>query len=395
MKSIYINFKFVILAVLSGIMMLFAFYPSYFEQVPWIARYDMAVNVLILFGIVLYYAGYGRINRILLLVCLFTAVPLISTVVNHVDVKTSLWGRGILLIAMCGGIQWGYHHSEKTFLKTLYFLYYSLLVINLATIYLFPDGMYENQNGVREYNFFLGNYNNFIIYFYMASLPGYLYLKKYKGRLTLGYFLLWAVMAAAFARLRSVTSITGMILLALYGLCLNRRFTRWVLNIKTYMAVNLIFFLTAVWNPSDNLFLRLITWIVGRDMTFSGRTIIWKSVKPYVQEHWLLGNGLETQEVMFEKLTPIHAVQSHNLYLEILYKNGLIGFAVIAVLLFLMLYKLKRIEDQNTRFFIEAYLGVFMLMSQFEAYSIKFVFFMIVFLYFYSSRNQQKTGRTT
>ena len=229
----------------------------------------------------------------------------------------------------------------------------------------------------------------------MASLPGYLYLKKYKGRLTLGYFLLWAVMATAFARLRSVTSITGMILLALYGLYFNRRFTRWVLNIKTYMAVNLLFFLTAVWNPSDNLFLRLITWIVGRDMTFSGRTIIWESVKPYVQEHWLLGNGLETQEVMFEKLTPIHAVHAHNLYLDILYKNGLVGFAVIAVLLFLMLYKLKRMEDQNTRFLIEAYLGVFMLMSQFEAYSIKFVFFMIVFLYFYSSRNQQKTGRTT
>jgi len=394
MKSIWIKNHSIKNFFLLGIIFVFAFYPAYFDKVPLLSKYDILINLLIICGIFFYYLSYRRIPKSFLIVILYTIAQFGSTVWNHVDIKTSLWGKGILLIAMCGGIQWGYYYNEKLFLKTIYSVFYILLAVNLATLFLYPNGMYVNDMGLQEYNFFLGNYNVFVIYFFMSALSGYLYVKKYKGRITGDYIFLWLIILITFYKKRSATSMVGVLLLLIYGVLFNRKGTRLLFNIKTYSVFNLFFFFFIVWNSADNWIVKGITGLLNRNMTFSGRTVIWDKIKPLVKQKWLLGNGLETEEVILEKLKPVQAVHAHNLYLDILYKNGLIGFILIAILFFLLTVYKKKLKDQHVRYFLEAFLGIFMLMCQFEAYSIKFVFFMLIFLSMYAYENQEiNTGQ--
>lgn len=393
MKSIMFNFCHVMVALLLAILFLFSFYPPYFEFIPLVSKYDILINVLIICGIFFYFMRHHKIRPVILIVCLFTIIQVISTAVNQVDIKTSIWGRGILLLSMCGGIQWGYNYNEKMFLKVVFYLFFGLLIINLTTLFLFPSGMFENLNGIKEYNFFLGNYNNFILYFFMAAITGFLYIKKYTSKITISYIILFCVMFLTLYKARSATSIVGISLLLIYGMLLNNKYTHYILNIKLYTILNTLIFYSVVWNSTENWILQAITGLLKRDVTFSGRAEIWRAIKPFVFQHWLIGNGLETQDVIFAKLSPVQAVQAHNLYLDILYKNGVLGFICIAFIFILLLYRLKKMEDQNVRYYLEAFLGIFMLMCQFEAYSIKFVFFMLIFIYIYASENQKTNNR--
>ena len=172
-----------------------------------------------------------------------------------------------------------------------------------------------------------------------------------------------------------------------YILFLNYKWTRGVLNLITYTIVNSVFFVLFVWNTSKGALLSSLTGLINKDITFTGRTSIWEGVKPYICQHWLLGNGLEQGKVMAEKIGMIQAVNAHNLYLDLVYKTGLSGFLLIAFLFVLTCSKIRKIEDPKIRYFLEAFIGIFMFMSQFEAYSIKFIFFMLVFLYMYGCKN--------
>ena len=95
---------------------------------------------------------------------------------------------------------------------------------------------------------------------------------------------------------------------------------------------------------------------------------------------------------MAEKVGMIQAVNAHNFYLDTIYKTGLLGLLLLAISFLYSLYWLKKIENQKLRYFLEAFLGIFMFMSQFEAYNIKFIFFMLTFItmYGYSRKNNPK-----
>ena len=138
--------------------------------------------------------------------------------------------------------------------------------------------------------------------------------------------------------------------------------------------------------------------LLGKDITFTGRTKIWQNAKVHIMNHLLLGNGLESAEVLSEKLNLYDKMSfvAHNLVIDVLYKSGLGGFIVFSMLFLLLLQKVKRLNDTKIRYFLEAFLGIFLLMSQFEAYNIKPIFIILTILYFYTSNNQiTRTGKIT
>lgn len=390
MKSVRINTLFLRNILLIGIIFLFAFYPGYFEHNPIISKFDFVINLFIVVGVFFYFIYYKKIQPLILFICFFVIYQLFSTIWNHADLKIALWGQGVLFIAMCGSIQWGMNFNEKLFIKTIYYLFSSLLLINFFSLLLWPEGLYIDQRGIQDTNYLLGNYNGFIIYMFSAILSGYLYLRKYPKRITVGYICLWGISFVSLFLKRSLTSLVGLSLLLIYMIFFNYQWTRWFLNIKSYVIGNLLFFYFFVWNTANNKILEFVTIVLDKDITFTGRTFIWSNAKSYIAENWLLGNGIEKSEVIAEKIGIIDAVNIHNLYLDILYDSGLIGFCFIAIFFIILLRGLKQLKDNKVRYFVEALLGILMLMCQFEAYNIKFIFFIIVFLNLYACRKENK-----
>lgn len=92
------------------------------------------------------------------------------------------------------------------------------------------------------------------------------------------------------------------------------------------------------------------TAIFGRDVTFTGRTLIWAAVIPFIQARPLLGYGwsavwgdddvvgpLVRQAVQFDEAT--HA---HDSYLDIALQVGFVGLALVLVLLIIALRRAYR-----------------------------------------------------
>ena len=105
-------------------------------------------------------------------------------------------------------------------------------------------------------------------------------------------------------------------------------------------------------------------------------------------------NGLEKAETITNKLGFIQATSAHNLMLDLLYKTGFLGFIILSIPFFIFLNNLKKINNIKIRYFLEAFCGILLLMSQFEAYNLKFILFIFTILYMYTCENRKsKAGK--
>lgn len=393
MKSIPIDKKNTITVILWSGIILLAFYPPYFEFLPVVSKLDVLINMLITVGVVFYITHYKKTNIGLLSCAFFIFLQCLSTFWNQAYISNALWGRGVLLFVLCGGIQWAYSSNERLFLKTSYILFYFLVVVNFFTILIFPGGMIEDQRGIKGTNFFLGNYNQFIIYISIPLITGYLYLKNFGKKYSkLWYVMLWMISFMTYSIATSTNSLIGLSLLAVYMLCLNHTWTKVFLNLKVYIFCNILFFIFFVWNTSESNVLLNFVSMLGKDITFTGRTEIWNQVLKLMSGHWILGYGIESGPVMAEKVGMLQAVNAHNLYLDILYKTGLLGISAMMLSFLYMIYCIHKIQDSKIKNFVEAFIGILMLLCQFEAYNIKFIFFVMILFTVYANKHAKQGG---
>lgn len=373
---------------LVGAIFLLVFWPEYFNYVPIISEYDVVVKILLVSGTaLLYYVHKKKTPIITFYIVIFTIVQLMVTLFNHSYIQKALWGDGLLLLSMCGCIQWGYEYNETGFIKTLYYLFYILLLINFVTLLIFPEGMYADARGTMDTNFFLGNYNSFILYMLFAIVFGYL-LHKDGTKWRPGYLFLWMLSFMTLSIKRSATSIIVLLLFGIYTFFLNYKWTRLFLNIKTYFLMNGVIFVSVVWNTNTSFLLEKITKLLNKDITFTGRTYIWSTAIQYIKKKWIWGYGCQSDAATRMTFNNVQAVHCHNLYLNILYQNGIIGLFIIFLILIIVLNRLKYLNNSKVRYFLEAYIGIFMLRRQFEAENIKVEFFMFIFIFLYCCKNK-------
>lgn len=80
--------------------------------------------------------------------------------------------------------------------------------------------------------------------------------------------------------------------------------------------------------------------------------------------------------------------------LDLLYKTGFLGFIILSIPFFIFLNNLKKINNIKIRYSLEAFCGILLLMSQFEAYNLKFILFIFTILYMYTCENRKsKAGK--
>jgi O-antigen ligase len=84
--------------------------------------------------------------------------------------------------------------------------------------------------------------------------------------------------------------------------------------------------------------------------TFSGRTILWSAVMPAIRQKPLLGHGYMASEFLMFQVNAVGwlAPQLHNGFLEALYNNGVLGFAVvlaICIVIPINLYRVLRLAS--------------------------------------------------
>lgn len=141
---------------------------------------------------------------------------------------------------------------------------------------------------------------------------------------------------------RSTTSLLAILLLAAWqGLVLfNRHFAspRVGSVFMGLVALSLLIFLGITF-LGDKVLLNMITEMLGKDPSFTGRTDLWKYIFREVKNHWFMGCGFggfwlpdhSALQIIYEDFVWLPN-QSHNGYLDILNELGVVGLFMFGLM---------------------------------------------------------------
>lgn len=100
---------------------------------------------------------------------------------------------------------------------------------------------------------------------------------------------------------------------------------------------------------AGGVFRRLLTLFNGRDISVNTRSDIWEACFDMLRGHWLFGYGTGVGNVrnILHETYHIRQPHAHNLFLQILLENGVVGLALFGAILVLFLYNVYRLAKKG------------------------------------------------
>lgn len=102
----------------------------------------------------------------------------------------------------------------------------------------------------------------------------------------------------------------------------------------------------------------LISDLFGKDITFSGRALLWQQMLYAIQSNPILGYGLRDSDYV-RSLVGISA-GAHNYYLDLSFQRGLVGLASFLSIFIYILVKLK--NKNGDIYLLLGFVGAYLLM---------------------------------
>ncbi|RGM20955.1 O-antigen ligase family protein [Eubacterium sp. OM08-24] len=353
--------------------------PAMFSQMPALHTFDTISNVfkvmvIAVLGVWFFYF-YQKVSLFFVGIVFFEVWRVLATIYCGGN-YTSLFLAIFNALAICLVVEMGLKTDPDALLDGASFTLGLFVLINFATIILFPQGMYEFNNYTQ--NYFLGYRNNSIMLFFPAIIFSIVRsLRKY-NKLTLSSFVITAVSFATVILAFSATSVIGMTVFTLFLLLALINKMPNFLNIITYLAINIAYFFGVIILRLQEAFAFIIVDMLGRDLTFTGRTKIWDSALAAFAKSPVFGVGEIENQASRDLIGATHA---HNYYLDLLYKSGLPGFLIFfAILIICGVALYRNRKNGKIPFVVSGAICAFMIMLQSEAYYNIYYFFSILTL---------------
>ena len=353
--------------------------PAMFSQMPALHTFDTISNVFKIMVIavlgVWFVYFYQKVSLFFVGIVFFEVWRVLATIYCGGN-YTSLFLAIFNALAICLVVEMGLKTDPDALLDGASFTLGLFVLINFATIILFPQGMYEFNNYTQ--NYFLGYRNNSIMLFFPAIIFSIVRsLRKY-NKLTLSSFVITAVSFATVILAFSATSVIGMTVFILFLLLALINKMPNFLNIITYLAINIAYFFGVIILRLQEAFAFIIVDMLGRDLTFTGRTKIWDCALAAFAKSPVFGVGEIENQASRDLIGATHA---HNYYLDLLYKSGLPGFLIFfAILIICGVALYRNRKNGKIPFIVSGAICAFMIMLQSEAYYNIYYFFSILTL---------------
>lgn len=113
--------------------------------------------------------------------------------------------------------------------------------------------------------------------------------------------------------------------------------------------------------------LNILAKSFGKDITFSGRTLLWKNAIKIVKDNFFFGRGY--QEGRIKTIEIGQSAGAHNYIMDLMYERGLMGVLTIFFIIFMSVIVLKkRIKISGDTYILMGYLLALYIMSLFELF---------------------------
>lgn len=220
--------------------------------------------------------------------------------------------------------------NPELYFQSSIFTLLVLFSINFITIIkYYPIGMYKLDYVIGDL-YFMGHDNSMIYNLIpLCSLSFiYSYVKKKKFWTVISMYSI-ALSLVSEIYVKSATGIIAIFVLILMLIIIDKKLLNKILNPKTLFILFIVLTFSVVILKVQNYFSWLFVNILGKDLTFTGRTYLWDYALSMIKEKLFLGYGMGV-EVVGNGHTYPHA---HSLLLDLLFKGGIMALLFFCILL--------------------------------------------------------------
>lgn len=320
--------------------------PGYFDTIPILDFMFTAARVLIFFILVLRLVLINRqYSKVVVLTAAYAGIPVIMTIVYSGDLYSAIKNASIIL----GSVLLMQYMEEKRHTKMisdLCLVMETLIYINLATILLFPKGLWMyrtdyNWNSSRFWFFGLRNIHTTYLMFGCFLSAINLHFSKKNIRNTVRCV---AIHAASAVTIILIDSGAGYIMMTAYALLMVvvQVIIKKRLSFQLVVWFHVVLFYAITWFSATTLFSDFFL-LFGKEGTATGRLSIWFNVWQWITKKPFLGYGImKTNELVWLKKIAAGATTGHNTMIDILFRGGYVTFVFFIILLLAVGNNLKR-----------------------------------------------------
>lgn len=351
-------------AIFLTLLLLPFFKPASLEFISlWMETFFNFWRVAALATVLLLYLLLGKASKMIIAICAYEAILLISAIVNGGDFWHLTVNCGTV-IGFCMLTELCIKQNSKIFFTTVFAIYSVLVTINLILLFIFPEGIAVSETGMT-YNL-LGNDNSMAVAFELPLMcVACLYSAFKNRRLTFAASLMLAMISATVLITWSATGVVAWFGMIVYILFIYKgRFT------KTFNAY--LFFLAFVILQIMIVFLRLqehfafiINNILGKDIDFSGRTVFWDLSYLIIMQSPVIGHGVYEGHGLI--WTAYSFGYAHNAVLEIMIESGAVGLILFIIPFVMSARKLYRYREHFLAGIVSATIFSFLITFLMEA----------------------------
>lgn len=317
------------------------------------------------------------INAFSASVVVLSLVVLVSTVLNGQNARewlseyVSFCLIALLIVAM-------FRDHRKAVLRGVQVVTSALLLLNMISMLVYPEGMYAQTGAAQYNNYFWGHRNNT----YMLVLPAVissLLLDRERGkRIGVVSVMIFACGFFEVVYRFSATSFLAMLLFSLGLLLVQSKRIRGKLNLFTYCGAYVIAFVAVVILRLQEHFSAFFEDFLGRSVTLTGRTTIWDYVFQLMQgDHAGLGYGLLSKRLL-QAINPQYS-HAHNMLLDVWFCGGYIAVIVFAVILFVVAKRLYSKRSDMSAAIIALGIGCLLLVGITERTSCEALYVLLAY----------------
>lgn len=281
--------------------------------------------------------NHRKPTSVTVLLMVLEGIMLIGTVFSQGSIMDALWrALGImqvaLLIELCAKIG-----DIRRLIRCMMLHLELCTYINLITLLIKPNGFFARLNeayGLTQ-EWFLGADNYFVIWAVPAFLVAYLY-KEYTGKSTRSYLLIMVTVITQFIH----GSATGLVAIIIFAIWLVIPGLRKVMTPLVCAIAAVVLFTTIVIFQTSDYLEPIVTGILGKNMTFSNRLLIWGNSIVAILQSPLWGHGILASQQATELLGKavgglVHtsATHCHCQFLQVAFQSGISGIIIYCIML--------------------------------------------------------------
>lgn len=326
-----------------------------------------------------YIISRKRYNKSMLIVIAFELTIFLSTIV-HSGNLIKFFGPAVNTIGFTLIVSYYFPRIKINFVKIMYHVLVTFNLINFASVMLFPDGIILNSVWSKVY--FLGIENRFVFYMIPMIFYGGVYSLYNNNKLSVGWYINLGISIFTLIRIWSVGAMIGIIIFATLIVCFSKVKSINKIDFKYYLIIIIVLNVLLVFFSVQSIFSDFIVNTLQKDITLSGRTLIWDNAKEVIRDNWFIGIGVQPDAYL--KSIFYGVVHTHNLALNILIQSGFLGLFIFLRLLLYIDTNSKKIQNSRIKFFMNATIFTILLMSLVDTIDIGLIFSMYLVNIMYS-----------